>query len=103
MNSVAAYDPTEQQFYATSLAWLQDGPGGFVEVFVRIGNGGPVDDVGCTMMAKRADKCEPTDEVRIDHYISLAPEDAKGTKMYTFNMGPDAYVFGYEDRNDGAR
>lgn len=79
-------------------AWLQPAKGSSreIEVFVRNGNGGPVYDVGCTIMAKRADKSEPTDEVRVESYISLAPEDAKATKSYTFNMGPDEYVLGVE-------
>lgn len=80
-------------------AWLQKAKSGdLVEVFIRNGNGGPVYDVKCRIVAKAAEAEAPTAEVRTEHYVALGPEDAKQVKMYTFNMGPDEYVYGSTDQ-----
>lgn len=85
-------------------AWLESAKGSnFIEVFVRNGNGGPVYDVRCRVMAKRAHEKVPTDQVRTEPYIALGPEDSQRTVKYAFNMGPDAYVFGYKDPKDNVR
>lgn len=85
-------------------AWLEPTKGNnFIEVFVRNGNGGPVYDVRCRVMAKRAHEKVPTDQVRTEPYIALGPEDNHRSVKYAFNMGPDAYVLGYEDRKTGVK
>lgn len=79
-------------------AWLQPAKSGdLVEVFVRNGNGGPVYDVVCDVQAKEKSAEAPGAEVITEEYTALGPEDAKPSKAYAFNLGPDGYVFSYVD------
>ncbi|MET4144255.1 hypothetical protein [Arthrobacter sp. UYCo732] len=85
-------------------AWLQPAKSGnLMEVFARNGNGGPAYDVVCRIMVKRMAEKVPTDEVHIERYVALGPDDTQRAVKYAFNMGPDGYTFGYKDPNDGVR
>ncbi|GAA4034922.1 hypothetical protein GCM10023063_18980 [Arthrobacter methylotrophus] len=79
-------------------AWLQKAKSGnAVEVFVRNGNGGPVYNVTCNVLAKSKHSATPVISVRSEPYIALGPEDAKPAKGYAFNMFPDEYVYSHID------
>ncbi|WP_144663199.1 hypothetical protein [Paenarthrobacter nicotinovorans] len=103
--SMARRMETEREASSVS-AWLQDAKGSdpAVEVFVRNGNGGPVYDVECRILAKRANLTMPTDVVRTHSYVALGPEDMRATAVnYAFNMSPNEYVFSHKDPKDGVR
>lgn len=85
-------------------AWLQKAKSGdLVEVYIRNGNGGPVYDVVCLVAAKKTTEEVPVAEVRREPYVALGPDAAKDPKLYSFNMGPDGYVLGFEDPIDKTR